>query len=419
MPNVAERIVVSESGYEFPVEDILTGRGAVFGKSGSGKSNTATVIAEELLEEGLPLLIVDQDGEYHGLAAEYDEVVHYGAGDDCDRTVGAGDGEAVADAALGKNTPVVLDVSGFMQADAARELVYDVVRRLFQRENDVQKPFLLVVEEVHEYIPEQGGLDDLGEMLVRIAKRGRKRGLGICGISQRPASVDKDFITQCDWIVWHRLTWNNDTKVVGRILGSDYADRVQDLDDGEAQVMTDWSEDVSRVRFRLKRSADVGATPGLESVQSFTHPSGDTEVYDPEAAGTDTLDDAGAPGRTDPPPADTPQVEVEMPSAGDGQDPQASLPASTDGAGTADVDVNRGNPVWEFGQMILFLLSMLGSGLARAANTVLPGRSPGPDRVSRTSGSPYGSDDWRRIALVLLLLNLLLGAGVLYFAVLQ
>jgi len=41
--------------------------------------------------------------------------------------------------------------------------------------------------------------------------------------------VDKDFITQCDWLVWHRLTWANDTKVVDRILGGSYSTDVETL----------------------------------------------------------------------------------------------------------------------------------------------------------------------------------------------
>lgn len=56
----------------------------------------------------------------------------------------------------------------------------------------------MLVEEIHEYIPEGSGLDECGRALIKIAKRGRKRGLGLAGMSQRPADVKKDFITQCD-----------------------------------------------------------------------------------------------------------------------------------------------------------------------------------------------------------------------------
>jgi len=111
-------------------------------------------------------------------------------------------------------------------------------------------------------------MDETGKMLIKIGKRGRKHGLGIVGISQRPADVKKDFITQANWLVWHRLTWENDTNVVGRIIGSEYADRVTDLDDGQAFMQTDWAEaDLRTVQFRRKRTFDAGATPGLDDFE--------------------------------------------------------------------------------------------------------------------------------------------------------
>jgi hypothetical protein len=123
------------------------------------------------------------------------------------------------------------------------------------------------VEEAHEYIPESGGATEMAEMLIQVAKRGRKHGLGFCGVSQRPASVDKDFITQCDWIVWHRLTWKNDTEVVRSMLGSDAASTVEDLDPGESLLMTDWDDQLRRVQFRMKRTFDAGATPGFDDFE--------------------------------------------------------------------------------------------------------------------------------------------------------
>ncbi|WP_254530981.1 ATP-binding protein [Natrinema gelatinilyticum] len=252
---------------KLPVVELLTGRGFVTGKSGSGKSNTASVIAEELLEAGYPLLIVDTDGEYYGLKEEY-EMLHAGADEECDIQIGPEHAEQMATIALEENVPVILDVSGYLDEDVADELLREVARQLFVKEKKLKKPFLLVVEEVHEYIPEGGGVGETGNLLIKISKRGRKHGLGILGISQRPADVKKDFITQANWLVWHRLTWDNDTKVVGRIIDTEYSELVADLDDGQAFVQTDWTEvDVRKIQFRRKRTFDAGATPGLEDFE--------------------------------------------------------------------------------------------------------------------------------------------------------
>jgi len=269
-------ITVGESSserYELPVEDVLTGRGAILGKSGSGKSNSSSVIVEELLAAGQSVLVVDVEGEYYGLKEEF-ELLHAGADDRCDVQVGPDHAEKLASLALEERIPVILDLSGYVdesgpgeQSDAARDLVRRTAEALFTTERDLQRPFPIIVEEIHEFVPEGPALDALGQQLVQIAKRGRKRGLGIVGISQRPADVKKDLLTQADWLVWHRLTWDNDTKVVRKILGTDYDDPVQDLADGEAFVQADWADTIERVQFDRKRTFDAGATPGLEDVE--------------------------------------------------------------------------------------------------------------------------------------------------------
>jgi len=251
---------------ELPVVDLLTGRGFITGKSGSGKSNTASVVLENLLDNNFPVLIVDSDGEYYGLKEAY-EILHVGADEECDIQVTADHAEKIASLALEENIPIILDVSGYLDDSDANELLLETARHLFAKEKKLKKPFLLVVEECHEYIPEQGGMGEAGKMLIKIGKRGRKHGLGVVGISQRPADVKKDFITQCDWLVWHRLTWRNDTKVVGRILGSEYADAVEELGDGEGFLVADWSDDIRRVQFHRKETFDAGATPGLEDIE--------------------------------------------------------------------------------------------------------------------------------------------------------
>ncbi|TKX70977.1 ATP-binding protein [Halorubrum sp. SP9] len=254
------------SPVELPVVDVLTGRSFITGKSGSGKSNTASVVIENLLDSGFPVLIVDTDGEYYGLKEEY-EILHAGADEECDIVVSPEHAEKLANLALEQNVPIILDVSGYLEEETANELLLEVVKQLFAKEKRMKKPFLLVIEECHEYIPEGGGMDETGKMLIKVGKRGRKHGLGIVGISQRPADVKKDFITQCDWLCWHRLTWDNDTKVVGRILGSKYASAVEDLGDGEAFLMTDWDESIRRIQFHRKETFDAGATPGLDDFE--------------------------------------------------------------------------------------------------------------------------------------------------------
>ncbi|QLG63871.1 ATP-binding protein [Halorarum salinum] len=355
MSDIPDEIKISEDGTTVPVIELLTGRGFVTGKSGSGKSNTASVVAEELLELDLPMLIVDTDGEYYGLKERY-ELLHVGAGELCDVQVSPTHAQRIATLALEENVPVILDVSEYLDVDEARQLIHGVVKTLFVREKKAKKPFMLLVEECHEYLPESGGLDEVGEILLQVAKRGRKRGLGLCGMSQRPAAVDKDFITQCDWLVWHRLTWENDTKVVGRFLDNEYAEMVEELNDGEAIVVTDWDEQVSRVQFRRKKTFDAGATPGLEDVERpdfrsisvdleeelenidpsagpGSHPADDVETIGDSAGGSGAGSTSGSGGLEA---AASPTDPDDDGGSGDGADSTGTT-ADAGTSGTADV----------------------------------------------------------------------------------
>jgi hypothetical protein len=399
---------VTEDGVTMPATEVLAGRGFLTGKSGSGKSNSASVIAEELLDRDLPLMLVDTDGEYYGLKEEY-EILHVGRTADCDAKVGPEHADRLARLALEEHVPIILDVSGYLDAEAADELIGEVSKALFRREREAQQPFLLLVEEMHEYLPEGRGRSDAGDALVQIAKRGRKRGLGLCGVSQRPAAVAKEFITQCDWLCWHRLTWDNDTKVAGRILGDAAAETVQELDDGEALLMADWDEQVRRVQFRRKRTFDAGATPGLEGMDRPQLKSVRSDLVAELAdvgAGHDQAELDSASG------ASGASVTVEDPEAADAE---AEVEADVEGEGEAGPEELRerlrrkdariaeleqrveelergqrrrrreqseGGPLWEMGQLTAHLFRAAGRSL-RSAGRRLTGAARGDGDAAR------------------------------------
>jgi Domain of unknown function DUF87. len=115
-----------------PVVELLTGRGFVTGKSGSGKSNSASVIAEQLLDNEFGLLIVDIDGEYYGLKEEY-EILHAGADEECDIQVTTDHAEKLAALALEQNVPIILDVSSYLDESEAEAMLTEVARSLFAK----------------------------------------------------------------------------------------------------------------------------------------------------------------------------------------------------------------------------------------------------------------------------------------------
>lgn len=95
-----------------------------------------------------------------------------------------------------------------------------VVARLTKELFDDRKagkipPFLLIVEEAHNYCPERGfGNAVSSNMLRTVASEGRKFGMGLCIVSQRPAKVDKNIISQCNTNIILKVTNPNDLKAI-------------------------------------------------------------------------------------------------------------------------------------------------------------------------------------------------------------
>ena len=95
-----------------------------------------------------------------------------------------------------------------------------VVARLTKELFDDRKagkipPFLFIVEEAHNYCPERGFGSAVSSNILRtVASEGRKFGMGLCIVSQRPAKVDKNIISQCNTNIILKVTNPNDLKAI-------------------------------------------------------------------------------------------------------------------------------------------------------------------------------------------------------------
>ena len=114
---------------------------------------------------------------------------------------------------LGSPKPVtILDLSGIPSAILER-LVGAILKITYEAlfwsrektEGGVERPLLVVMEEAHRYLGTQAkGL--ASEMAQRIAKEGRKYGVGAMVISQRPSEVDETVLSQCGTFFALRLS---------------------------------------------------------------------------------------------------------------------------------------------------------------------------------------------------------------------
>ncbi|AYL72262.1 ATPase [Citrobacter freundii] len=122
--------------------------------------------------------------------------------------------------------------------------------------SDSRHPVALLCDEAHLYMPQRNdasAADDISiDVFERIAKEGRKYGVSLVVISQRPSEVNKTMLSQCSNFVSMRLTNSDDQSVVRKLLPESlggFSDILPTLDTGEALVVGDASLLPSRVRI--------------------------------------------------------------------------------------------------------------------------------------------------------------------------
>ena len=107
-------------------------------------------------------------------------------------------------------------------------------------------PFTLICDEAHLYLPIKDEADAVQKQALynfeRIAKEGRKYGVSILAVSQRPADVSKTILSQCNNFVVLRLTNEKDKGVIRNLLPDSLKSTIEFLpllDVGEALVVGD------------------------------------------------------------------------------------------------------------------------------------------------------------------------------------
>jgi hypothetical protein len=114
----------------------------------------------------------------------------------------------------GEGKPIsIIDVSG-VPSDITSTVVAVLSRLVFDfaiwGRDEQTRPILLVCEEAHRYVPNEKNADgsSVGNILSRIAKEGRKYGISLGLITQRPSDLAEGVLSQCGTIISMRL--NND-----------------------------------------------------------------------------------------------------------------------------------------------------------------------------------------------------------------
>ncbi len=132
-------------------------------------------------------------------------------------------------------------------------LIYDVQ---FWQRPEKRTPFSLICDEAHLYLPVRDDADAVAKQALatfeRIAKEGRKYGVSLVVVSQRPSDVSRTILSQCNNFLVLRLTNDTDQSVVRRLMPDSMAgltDILPLLDTGEGLMLGDAMLLPTRIRL--------------------------------------------------------------------------------------------------------------------------------------------------------------------------
>lgn len=147
------------------------------------------------------------------LDRRYDFILHPGPWEPDLTGVTQSDLDTLLEGWLGHDRPLtILDLSGVPSAVLVR-LIGSILRIIYEAlywsrektEGGILRPLLVVMEEAHRYLgPDSGNV--ASDIVKRIAKEGRKYGVGAMIVSQRPAEVDETVLSQCGTLIALRLS---------------------------------------------------------------------------------------------------------------------------------------------------------------------------------------------------------------------
>lgn len=260
--------------------DIATDTTAIIARKGAGKTYTARVIIEDLLAAGVQTVVIDPLDVCNGLRVGAD-----GKTPGCDIAIFGGSrgdlplletaGKLLADVIVDRGVSAIL-VLDHLSQNGQRRFVTDFAERLFERKSSQEHrtPLTLVLDEADAFAPQRVMPEKarcLGAVDV-LVRRGRSRGIGTVLITQRPATLSKDVLTQAEMLVCLQVTSPQDRDALTDWIeakadpeqADTFLDSLAGLQKGQAWV---WSPSLlqtfERVQVRKARTYDSSYTPRI------------------------------------------------------------------------------------------------------------------------------------------------------------
>lgn len=258
---------LQELGLEF-----VTSTQAILAKKRVGKSYTASVQAEELLKANQQIVVIDPTSAWWGLRSSSDgtsaghSIAVFG-GRHGDLPLEPGAGAVLAEAVVTDRFSAVLDLK-LMEKGQANRFVGEFLRTLYQMNQD---PVHVFCDEADLFAPQRldanaaRTLDAMDD----VVRRGGINGIGFTMITQRPAVLSKNILSQVDMITCLRMHHPADLDQVmdwvkvhaTKEQAATMLESLPSLATGEAWL---WNPEINlfrKVHIRRRHTFDSGATP--------------------------------------------------------------------------------------------------------------------------------------------------------------
>jgi hypothetical protein len=282
--------------------DSVTKTFAIIAQRRKGKTYTANVMAEEMVDAGIPWVALDPTGAWWGLRSSADGrhpglPVYVFGGDHGDLPLERTAGKMIADLVVEHPGWYILDFSHFESKEAERQLATDFAERFYRIKGKNKAPMHLFVDEADMFAPQRipSGDQRMLGAFESIVRRGGIRGIGTTLITQRAAVLNKNVLEQIDVLIALRTIGPNDRKAIASYVEAngtaeqqaELMGSIASLNLGEAWVWEPGEDLFQRVQIRKRRTFNSSATPNSsEPIKPVTLASVDLEKIREQMAAT-------------------------------------------------------------------------------------------------------------------------------------
>src|SRR5680860_60995 len=130
-------------------------------------------------------------------------------------------------------------------------IVFEALQR-YRKLNSKTLPTAMVMEEAHSFITryndnnEGSSSSTCTKVFEKIAREGRKFGLGLVLSSQRPSELSQTVLSQCNSYILHRISNDRDQELVGRLLPDNFRGLLRELPSLPSQkaILLGWASEL-------------------------------------------------------------------------------------------------------------------------------------------------------------------------------